>query len=93
MPVGRRWRVEYEWALVSWIRRQRPSLEQIIAAVEWAARRRSLGRPTHPVASPDPEHPEDELDSIPSARVDILYLAYEAVTEDPVIFVRRFSSY
>lgn len=90
--MGRRWRVEYEEALISWIKRERPSLLQIVAVAEWAKERRSFGRPPDAVRSPDPEYPEDDLHSIPMANVDILYLAYEGVTDDPIIYVRRFAS-
>lgn len=90
--MGRRWRVEYEEALISWIKRERPSLLQVVAVAEWAKERRSLGKPTDAVPSPDPEYPEDELHSIPMANIDILYLAYEGVTDDPIIYVRRFAS-
>jgi hypothetical protein len=93
MSSRRRWRVEYEAALISWIKRQRPSLLQIIAVAEWAMERKSLGRPPDAVPSPDAEYPEDELHSIPIANVDVLYLAYEGVDEDPLIFVRRFASH
>lgn len=90
-----RWRVDYELALIDWMRRQRPSLVQIIAVVEWAYRRRSLGLPTNTVlsADPDSEHPDDVVTAIPMANVDVQFMANESLSDGPLIFVRRFSSH
>ncbi len=90
--MGGRWRVEYEEALIRWIETRRPSLPQIVAVVRWAAARKSLGKPEGAVRSPDPEWPEDELETVPLANVDVFYLAYPSRTEDPVMFVRAFTS-
>jgi hypothetical protein len=91
--VTRRWRVDYESAPVDWIRRQSPPLLQVIAAVEWSAVRKSLGPPADAIPSPDPEYPEDRMHTIALAQVDVLFLAYEGILDDPLIFVRRFASY
>jgi len=66
---------------------------QVIAAVEWAANRKSLGAPADAIDSPDPAFPEDKLHTIPLANVDVLFLVYEGIRDDPLIFVRRFASY
>jgi hypothetical protein len=87
------WRVDYEQALISWMRTQRPSLLQIIAVVEWAYERRSLGRPKDIAsADPDPDYPDDVLTAIPLANVDVTFMATEDISDGPLIYVRRFSS-
>lgn len=88
-----RWRVEYEEAFVAWIERQRPSLIQICAAVRWVAACKSLGPPKDGIPTPDPDRPEDKLSTIPMANIDVLYLAYEATSEDSILLVRDFTSY
>jgi hypothetical protein len=88
-----RWRVEYEEAFVAWIERQRPSLIQICAAVRWVAVCKSSGPPKDGIPTPDPDRPEDKLSAIPMANIDVLYLAYEATTEDSVLLIRDFTSY
>lgn len=90
-----RWRVDYEQALIAWMRRQRPSLLQVIAVVEWAYARRSLGLPkdTILVSDPDAEYPEDLITSIPLANVDVTFMANEEISDGPLLFVRRFTSH
>jgi hypothetical protein len=91
--VGRRWRVVYEDALVGWIERERPSLLDVIAVIQWIKRCKSLGPPTQSgVPSPDPEHPEDMLTTIPLANIDVLYLAHEG-GDEPIMMVRDFTSF
>lgn len=89
-----RWRVEYEQALIQWMRTQRPSLLQVIAVVEWAYERRSLGLPRDTALSPDPDpdYPDDVLTSIPLAGVDVTFMVAEDISDGPLIFVRRFAS-
>ncbi|MEA2717257.1 MAG: hypothetical protein QOI99_1574 [Actinomycetota bacterium] len=73
-----RWRVVYEDALVGWIKRERPSLLEVCAVIEWVKRCKSVGPPTaDSVRSPDEERPEDRLTTIPVANIDVLYLAHE----------------
>lgn len=70
------WRVIHKDATIAWIRRQRPSLLQIIAVLEWAKERRSLGLPDDIQLIPDPDEedfPEDRLTSIALANVDIVF--------------------
>ena len=88
-----RWRVEYEEAFVAWIERQRPSLIQICAAVRWVSECKSLGPPKDGIPTPDADRPEDKLSTIPTANIDVLYLAYEATSEDSVLLVRDITSY
>ncbi|HEX6596640.1 MAG TPA: hypothetical protein VF045_06870 [Acidimicrobiales bacterium] len=90
-----RWRVEYEQALIDWMRRQRPSLLQVIAVVEWAQERRSLGIPADTVClpDPDPEYPDDVLTTIPLAHVDVRFMANDEISDGPLLFVRRFASH
>jgi hypothetical protein len=90
--VGHGWRVHYEVALVAWMRKEKPTLEQVEAVVIWASRRRSLGpNVAEHISSPDPDRPEDFITTIRKARVDVLYLAFEG--DDPVMLVRDFSGY
>lgn len=89
-----RWRVEYEQALIQWMRAQRPHLSQVIAVVEWAYERRSLGPPRDTLlsADPDPEYADDILASIPLAGVDVTFMVNEDISDGPLLFVRRFAS-
>lgn len=90
------WRVIYEDATIAWIRRQRPNLLQIIAVLEWAKERRSLGLPDDIQLIPDPDEedfPEDRLTSIALANVDIVFGFNDVVSDGPVLWVRRIVSY
>jgi hypothetical protein len=42
--------------------------------------------------SPDPGRPEDRLVGIRSTEIDVLFLAYDSATEDPIMLVKRFTS-
>jgi hypothetical protein len=68
--VGHGWREHYEVALVAWMRKEKPTLEQVEAVVIWASRRRSLGpNVAEHISSPDPDRPEDFITTIRKARV------------------------
>ena len=88
------WRVLYEQAAINWIREQQPSLLQVIAVLEGANERSALGPPEErfTLPDPDPEYPED-LAGIPMANIDVRFLAKSEVSDGPLIFVRRLSSY
>lgn len=90
-----RWRVEYEQALIDWMRRQRPSIVQVVAVVEWAYARRSLGLPEESFCLPDPdaEYPDDMLTTIAIANVDVRFMANDELSDGPLLFVRRFASH
>jgi hypothetical protein len=91
--MGGRWRLEYEYALISWIERQRPSLLEICAVIRWVLRCKSMGPPVeNSVPSPDPERPDDRLTTIPLANIDVLYMAHEGRAER-ILLVRDFTSY
>ena len=90
--MGGRWQLEYEYALIDWIERQRPSLLEICAVIRWVRRCKSVGPPENAVPSPDPARPDDRLTTIPMANIDVLYLAYEARGER-IMLVRDFTSY
>lgn len=90
--MHRRWRVEYEEAFVRWVERQRPSLIQICAVIRWLGVRKSVGPPEDVSESPDPDRPEDRIGTVPTANVDVLFLAYES-ENDAIMFVRDFTSF
>lgn len=70
--------MEFEYAFVQWVARERPSLLQVCAVVLWVRHCRSMGPPKEDaIDSPDPERPEDHIYTIPMANVDVVYLAYE----------------
>ena len=90
--MRRRWRVEFEDRFVEWVLRQRPSHLQICAVIQWLKVRKSLGPPEDVVHSPDPERPEDRIGTIPTANLDVVFLAYES-DDDAVIMIRQFTSF
>jgi len=78
---------------MSWIQRERPSLLEVCAVIEWIKRCKSLGPPSaDAVPSPDPERSEDRLTTIPMANIDALYLAHEGPDES-IMFVRDFTGF
>jgi hypothetical protein len=91
--VGARWQLEYEYALIGWIERERPSLLEICAVIRWVRVCKSMGPPVDDVVpSPDPERLEDKLTTIPMANIDVLYLAYEGGGER-IMMVRDFTGF
>lgn len=91
--MGHRWRIVYEDALIHWIQRDRPSLLEICAVIEWIKRCKSLGPPAlDEIPSPDSDRPEDHLTTIPLANIDVLYLAHED-PEESIMMVRDFTTF
>ena len=88
-----RCRLSYEGAAVDWMRRQQPSLLQVIAVLEWAERRRSLGPDwENSIQDPDSER-EEWITKILMANIDIRFGYNHSTSEGPIMWVRGLSSY
>ena len=86
-----RWRVEYEQALIDWMRRQEPSIVQVIARRRVGVQA-SVPRATGGTLLPS-RYPDDMLTTIPIAHVDVRFMVNEDISDGPLLYVRRFASH